>query len=553
MTKRIFRAVFLVSALALAVGLAFLMVVLYQFFGGQLETELKNEASYLSIAVENDGAKALEELPEHAERVTLISKDGDVLFDNRADASDMENHAEREEIREARERGYGQAVRTSNTLAEKTVYYALRLENGDVLRISSTQYTVAALLGGLLQPVLLVLIMVLILSGIFASRASKKIVKPLNELDLDDPEANETYDEVAPLLGKIRNQQRTIQQQLSAAKRQQQEFSIITENMSEGLLVIDKQTDLLSFNSSALRILGAKAAPQNQSVLTLNRSEPFRRTIDAVLAGGHRTELLQVQDGFCQLIANPVLRRGEVAGAVLLLVDVTERIQRENLRREFTANVSHELKTPLTSISGFAEIIQDGFVKQEDIKKFAGKIFDEAQRLIVLVGDVIKISQLDEGCLPYEEEEVDLFQAAGEILQRLHDPAQERGVSLHLEGDHIIHQTVKPILEEILYNLCENGIKYNREGGSVTVTVRRGEDGAEISVKDTGIGIPKPQQERIFERFYRVDKSHSKEVGGTGLGLSIVKHGAAYLGAGVSVHSEPGQGSEFILAWRGKK
>jgi len=553
MTKRIFRAVFLVSALALAVGLAFLMVVLYQFFGGQLETELKNEASYLSIAVENDGAKALEELPEYAERVTLISKDGDVLFDNRADASDMENHAEREEIREARERGYGQAVRTSNTLAEKTVYYALRLENGDVLRISSTQYTVAALLGGLLQPVLLVLIMVLILSGIFASRASKKIVKPLNELDLDDPEANETYDEVAPLLGKIRNQQRTIQQQLSAAKRQQQEFSIITENMSEGLLVIDKQTDLLSFNSSALRILGAKAAPQNQSVLTLNRSEPFRRTIDAVLAGGHRTELLQVQDGFCQLIANPVLRRGEVAGAVLLLVDVTERIQRENLRREFTANVSHELKTPLTSISGFAEIIQDGFVKQEDIKKFAGKIFDEAQRLIVLVGDVIKISQLDEGCLPYEEEEVDLFQAAGEILQRLHDPAQERGVSLHLEGDHIIHQTVKPILEEILYNLCENGIKYNREGGSVTVTVRRGEDGAEISVKDTGIGIPKPQQERIFERFYRVDKSHSKEVGGIGLGLSIVKHGAAYLGAGVSVHSEPGQGSEFILAWRGKK
>ena len=373
MTKRIFRAVFLVSALALAVGLAFLMVVLYQFFGGQLETELKNEASYLSIAVENDGAKALEELPEHAERVTLISKDGDVLFDNRADASEMENHAEREEIREARERGYGQAVRTSNTLAEKTVYYALRLENGDVLRISSTQYTVAALLGGLLQPVLLVLIMVLILSGIFASRASKKIVKPLNELDLDDPEANETYDEVAPLLGKIRNQQRTIQQQLSAAKRQQQEFSIITENMSEGLLVIDKQTDLLSFNSSALRILGAKAAPQNQSVLTLNRREPFRRTIDAVLAGGHRTELLQVQDGFCQLIANPVLRRGEVAGAVLLLVDVTERIQRENLRREFTANVSHELKTPLTSISGFAEIIQDGFVKQEDIKKFAGR------------------------------------------------------------------------------------------------------------------------------------------------------------------------------------
>ena len=283
MTKRIFRAVFLVSALALAVGLAFLMVVLYQFFGGQLETELKNEASYLSIAVENDGAKALEELPEHAERVTLISKDGDVLFDNRADASEMENHAEREEIREARERGYGQAVRTSNTLAEKTVYYALRLENGDVLRISSTQYTVAALLGGLLQPVLLVLIMVLILSGIFASRASKKIVKPLNELDLDDPEANETYDEVAPLLGKIRNQQRTIQQQLSAAKRQQQEFSIITENMSEGLLVIDKQTDLLSFNSSALRILGAKAAPQNQSVLTLNRSEPFRRTIDAAM------------------------------------------------------------------------------------------------------------------------------------------------------------------------------------------------------------------------------------------------------------------------------
>ena len=314
-------------------------------------------------------------------------------------------------------------------------------------------------------------------------------------------------------------------------------------------MVIDAQTDLLSYNSSALRLLDAAETQAHTSVLSLNRSEPFQQAVDAVLSGRHTSSNLQIGDSFCQVIANPVLRDKEVTGAVLLLVDITEKIQRENLRREFTANVSHELKTPLTSISGFAEIIQDGFVKPEDIKKFAGKIFVEAQRLIALVGDVIKISQLDEGCLPYQKEETDLYVLAKDTLERLRDPAKRRQVSLFLEGEHAVLATTQPILEEVLYNLCDNAIKYNHPNGKVTVTVLNGKNTVSISVADTGIGIPSADQARVFERFYRVDKSHSKEIGGTGLGLSIVKHGAAYLGAKVELDSQLDKGSVFRLIW----
>lgn len=319
--------------------------------------------------------------------------------------------------------------------------------------------------------------------------------------------------------------------------------------MSEGLLIIDGQTELLSANSSALQLLGAAEAPQNQSVLTLNRSEPFRNTVEAVLRGEHRTVTMQLEEKYCQLIANPVRRDGQVAGAVLLLVDVTEKMRLEEMRREFTANVSHELKTPLTSISGFAEIMRDGFVKPEDIKKFAGNIFDEAQRLTTLVGDIIKISQLDEGCLPYEKEGVDLYELSDSILNRLEDAAQKAQVSLHIQGEHAVLFSVRPILDEVIYNLCDNGVKYNRPGGSVTVNIAEDAQAVTLSVTDTGIGIPASHQARVFERFYRVDKSHSKEIGGTGLGLSIVKHGAAYLGAEISLESNLGAGSTFVLRW----
>ncbi|QBE95657.1 sensor histidine kinase [Blautia producta] len=549
MTKRIFRSIMLVSALVLVIGLGFIMGILYHYFGSQIEKELKSETAYLAISVENMGISALDKLPAESARVTLIDEDGTVLFDNKADAAGMENHADRQEVIAAKLKGTGKATRQSDTLAEKTIYYAKQLENGQILRVSSTQYTVAALIGELVQPMLYVLLMMVVLSALFAARISKKIVSPINDLDLEEPERTEAYDEISPLLTKINKQQRTIRKQLSDARRQQQEFSIITENMSEGLLVIDAQTDLLSYNSSALRLLDAAETQAHTSVLSLNRSEPFQQAVDAVLSGRHTSSNLQIGDSFCQVIANPVLRDKEVTGAVLLLVDITEKIQRENLRREFTANVSHELKTPLTSISGFAEIIQDGFVKPEDIKKFAGKIFVEAQRLIALVGDVIKISQLDEGCLPYQKEETDLYVLAKDTLEHLRDPAKRRQVSLFLEGEHAVLATTQPILEEVLYNLCDNAIKYNHPNGKVTVTVLNGKNTVSISVADTGIGIPSADQARVFERFYRVDKSHSKEIGGTGLGLSIVKHGAAYLGAKVELDSQLDKGSVFRLIW----
>ena len=549
MTNRIFRSIFLVAAIVLTAGIAFTMGILYQFFGQQLQKELENEARYLALSVETLGADSLRSLPEQAERVTLIDADGRVLFDNRADPADMESHADREEVEEALSLGSGRATRRSETLGEQTVYYALRLENGQVLRVCSTQYTFITLLGGMLQPVMILLMAMFILSAVFASRASKRIVEPLNQLDLEHPARNDTYDELAPLLGKLNHQRRTIKGQLAEAQRQQQEFSIITDNMSEGLLVIDKQTELLSCNSSALRLLGAEEAPRNQSVLTLNRSEPFRVAVEKVLEGGHQTVNMQVGDLCCQLIANPVRRDGEVAGAVLLLVDVTEKLQLEEMRREFTANVSHEMKTPLTSISGFAEIMRDGLVQPGDMKNFAGHIFDEAQRLINLVGDIIKISQLDEGCLPYEWEKTDLYDTAAGILARLQKEAAKASVTLEIEGDRPALRTVKPILEEVVYNLCDNGIKYNKPGGKVSVRVDENDKTVRLSVTDTGIGIPAAHQSRVFERFYRVDKSHSRQIGGTGLGLSIVKHGAAYLKAGLDLKSTPGEGSVFTLTW----
>ena len=553
MKKRIFRSIMLVSVTCVIAGLAFLMGILYHFFGNQLEKELKAEASYLAVAVEKEGEAAFESLPLEAARVTLIDSDGTVLFDNKADAKSMENHGERKEVKAAMETGTGKSVRQSDTLMEKTVYYAKKLSNGQILRVSSNQYTVAAILKELFLPLIYVVLLMAVMGAVFASRLTKRIVEPLNEVDFDHPEQAETYEEIAPLLTKINKQQKTIGKQIADARRQQEEFSIITENMSEGLLVIDNQTDLLSCNSSARNLLAASGMQKQQSVFSLNRSEPFRQAVDAVLAGKHGETILRVGDNYCQVTGNPVFSDGAVTGGVLLLVDITEKIQREKLRREFTANVSHELKTPLTSISGFAEIIQDGFVKPQDVKIFAGKIFDEAQRLITLVGDVIKISQLDEGCLPYQKEDVDVYVLAKNILERFKEPAEKKGISLYLEGEHAVLSTVEPILDEVLANLCDNAVKYNRTDGNVTVTVLNGKHAVSISVADTGLGISQGEKTRIFERFYRVDKSHSKEVGGTGLGLSIVKHGAAFLGAKLELESTLKKGSTFRLIWEKDK
>lgn len=509
--------------------------------------ELKKEAVYISRGVESTGTDYLKKLNDEDSRITYVDESGKVIYDNEANVESMDNHGHRKEIREAEINGEGKDERMSSTLSEKTMYYAVRLENGNVLRVSSNQASVWMLLLQLLPPLITVLILMLILSGIFASRLSGKVVEPLNGLDLEHPEENDAYDEVQPLLSKIGRQSRQIRLQLDAARRQQKEFSIITENMQEGLLVIDRYTMVLSVNSSVGKLLKVKEIKTGESVYLLNRSEEFRGVVGKVLEGKHENKILRLDGSEIQVIANPVTRENKTEGAVILLVDVTEKVEREQLRREFSANVSHELKTPLTSISGFAEIMQDGFVKDEDVKVFAGRIYKEAQRLIRLVGDVIRISCLDEGGLPYQWEKLDLYSLTHDIFSTLHEAAEKQEVHMYMEGGSTVLDTVPTIMEEVLYNVCDNAVKYNRRGGEVFVRLKDGEDAVRVNVRDTGIGIPKEDQERIFERFYRVDKSHSREIGGTGLGLSIVKHGVKTLNGRLWLNSEPGQGTEIIM------
>ena len=510
-------------------------------------SELKKEAVYISRGVESAGTDYLQQLNDENSRITYVDESGKVIYDNEANVESMDNHGHRKEIREAEINGEGADERMSSTLSEKTMYYAVRLENGNVLRVSSNQASVWMLLLQLLPPFVAVLILMLLLSGVFASRLSGKVVEPLNELDLEHPEENDAYDEVQPLLSKIARQSRQIRLQLEAARRQQKEFSIITENMQEGLLVIDRYTMVLSVNSSVGRLLKVKEIKTGESVYLLNRSEEFRDVVGQVLEGKHEDKVLCLDGSDIQVIANPVTRENKTEGAVILLVDVTEKVEREQLRREFSANVSHELKTPLTSISGFAEIMQDGFVKDEDVKVFAGRIYKEAQRLIRLVGDVIRISRLDEGGLPYQWEKLDLYSLTHDIFSTLHEAAEKQEVHMYMEGGSTVLDTVPMIMEEVLYNVCDNAVKYNHRCGEVFVKLKDEGDAVRVNVRDTGIGIPKEDQERIFERFYRVDKSHSREIGGTGLGLSIVKHGVKTLNGRLWLNSEPGQGTEIIM------
>lgn len=549
MTKKIFKSIMAVCTVVLVLGLAFVMGILYRYFGKQISTELEKEASYVAQGVELSGVEYLEKLKGKNSRITLIDKDGSVLYDNQAEASSMENHEDREEVEEAAATGKGEAVRMSETLSEKTIYYALRLEDGKILRVSSTQYSVLALVYQLIVPVLWILLLMIVLSGVFAFRLSKKVVEPVNNLDLEHPEENEIYEEVAPLLSRMYKQNKEIKNQIDTARRQQEEFSIITENMQEGLVVIDRYTMILSGNSSVWKLFHVSEPKSGESVYVLNRSEEFQSIIDKALDGKHNEAVLKVDGSDIHVIANPVMRENQVEGAVLLLVNVTEKLEREKLRREFSANVSHELKTPLTSISGFAEIIQDGYVKEEDIRAFAGRIYKEAQRLITLVEDVIRISQLDEGEVPYEWTETDLYQTVKNVFGTLSEAAKKQDVHLYIEGERIKLHTVPNILEEVLFNLCDNAIKYNKQGGSVCIRLEENGDNVCISVQDNGVGIPKEDQSRVFERFYRVDKSHSKEIGGTGLGLSIVKHGVSFLGGEVELESTPGQGTEITISF----
>ena len=549
MTKKIFKSTVLVSAMILILGSALVMGILYRYFGKQLDGELEKEASYLVYGIEQNGVNYLEHLKQKDARMTYIDASGNVLYDSQADISSMENHSDRKEFEEAVQKGHGYAERMSSTLSEKTVYYARKLTDGTVLRVAVVHSSILALMLQLLPSVIGVAIVMLILAGIAAARISAKIVEPINTLDLDHPEDNQIYEEVGPLLSRIHKQNYQIQMQLETARRNQEEFQIITENMQEGLLVIDAYTMILSGNSSVWRMFQLREPKIGDSVYSLDRNEDFRKVVEDVLKGQHGSAMLQLDGEYVQLIANPVSRDDRVVGAVLLLVNETEKVERENLRREFSANVSHELKTPLTSISGFAEIIQDGMVQGEDVQKFAGRIYREAQRLIQLVEDTIKISQLDEGENPYEWEKVDAYAVVKNVCGNLRDIAAKKNVHLFIDGEKLIFCTVKPILEEVIYNLCDNGIKYNREDGTVSIHLQELKDSVEIRVKDNGIGIPREDCSRVFERFYRVDKSHSKAIGGTGLGLSIVKHGVTFLGGTLKMLSEEGKGTEITMTF----
>ena len=550
MRKKIFLNMCLTALITVLLATVLTTVVYYSDFAGHMEDEVRETADSIKPAVEQLGAGYLESLKNPKNRLTLIDGDGTVLYDSQADAAAMENHGDREEVREALASGAGEVTRMSDTIDEKTYYYAVKLTDGQVLRIASTTDTVFAALFSVLPWIVGSALLAVAVTALLSSYLTKRIVAPINQLDLEHPEENLTYDEISPLLTKISKQNQAIAAQMRSLKEKQEEFTAITENMSEGFLVLDHHTDILSYNTSALRLLGCPdaSADGRESALTLNRSSSFRSVVDGALSGKRSQQLLRENGRCCQVLGNPVLRDGEVVGAVVVILDITEREERENLRREFTANVSHELKTPLTSISGFAEIMQNGMVKPADVPRFAGNIYTESQRLISLVDDIMRLSRLDEEDVQLPSEDLDLLALAQDVARRLEPAAKEQGLTMTVQGSGSI-RGVRSIVDEMVYNLCDNAVKYNRKGGSVTVTVAEGPRDVTLSVADTGIGIPAADRERVFERFYRVDKSHSKEIGGTGLGLSIVKHGAAFHNAQVRLESQEGKGTTVTLTF----
>lgn len=545
MTAKIFKSTFLTSVLVLIISLVLTMGILFSFFEGQIKKELQSEADYIEYAVTQHEEGFFKNFSSGEKRITLIGADGTVLEDTSANPAEMDNHADREEVKDALLKGSGTSVRYSKTLTEKTVYYARRMENGNVLRISTTQYTVMTVVLGLLQPLIYVLVLALILSFALSSRVSKSVIKPINEIDLDHPENSDAYEELTPLLHRILNQQKTIKKQLNEAKKHRDEFKLITENMSEGFLITDRDGRLLSCNSAALKLLDADE--NDGTVLSLNRTGDFRKTVHAALSGERAENTMTHGENTYNLIANPVFEGDKTIGAVIVIIDVTESRRRELIRREFTANVSHELKTPLTSISGFAELLSAGGVPEDTVTDFAKTIYTEAQRLISLVSDIIKISELDEKSVCYEKENVNITELSRDVARRLKMSADKKNVKIGISGEDISVYGVRKILDEMIFNLCDNAVKYNKEGGTVEIRVKKEDGKIVLSVRDTGIGIAPSQQSRVFERFYRVDKSRSKAEGGTGLGLSIVKHGAMYHGAEIKLTSTPGEGTEVTV------
>ena len=547
MTKKIFRSTVAVGLAVLAASLVIIMSALYSYFGKLQEQQLKDELSIAAAAMaEGDGTAYLARLDSDNYRITWLRADGVVLYDTRADAATMENHAQREEVRQALANGAGESSRYSNTMLTKMLYYAQRLPDGTVLRLSASRVTAGAVLLGMLQPILLVIAAALILSGLLASRVSKRIVEPLNRLDLEHPLENEAYEELSPLLRRLEHQRRQIDDQLRSLRRRSEEFAQITASMTEGLVLLDERGTVLSINPAACAVFHADDSCVGQPLLTVERDTAVSRALRDAMDTGHGETRMERGGREYQFDMTRIESDGEAVGAVLLTFDVTEQAFAERNRREFTANVSHELKTPLQGIIGSAELLESGVVQPGDVPRFVGHIRSEAQRLVTLINDIIRLSELDEGgALPSEP--VELLSLCRDTAQSLAPAAEAHNVTVSVTGEEATVPGVRRLISEVFTNLCDNAIKYNRDGGSVSVTVSCDGGDAVVSVSDTGIGIPPEHQSRVFERFYRVDKSHSKASGGTGLGLSIVKHAVLYHHGTVEVHSVPGEGTTFTV------
>ncbi len=548
MTKRIFRSILLVALTVLAAVLLLSTGALYTHFTRIQFDQLREETALAVHALEHQGLGYFDGLTDDVScRMTWIDTDGTVLYDSRSNSGTMENHLRREEIRQALDTGYGQSARYSGTLFQRYLYAAQRLPDGTVLRLSIQQSSVLNLVLELLQFIVLVLTVAAVLSLMLASRLSRDIVKPINELNLDDPLSNRDYDEIHPLLQRLESQQRQLRAQALELRQKQKEFNTVTRSLSEGLVLMNSASTILSINPAAARLLEVTPNCLGADFTVANRNPHISALVESALSGRKEEATVSLPGGSYLAAASPVKTKGAVFGVVLLLFDVTGKHKAEQLRREFTANVSHELKTPLHAISGYAELMRSGMVPPDDMVSFSGKIYTESQRIIQLVEDTLRLSRLDEGAEDMQWTECDLYAFAHSTVRELQAPAELGSVSLHLEGSSVRLQAIPQLLSAIVFNLADNAIKYNRPGGSVTIRVQSLEHETLLIVGDTGIGIPVKDQERIFERFYRVDKSHSKAVGGTGLGLSIVKHAAMILNARIELESVEGKGTTVTV------
>ena len=548
MTKKIFRSITAVAMTVLLASLLLATTFLHSYFNQSQVNQLKEELSLVAKSVDDVGIEYFDNFDSSLFRFTLISPDGTVLYDSQVEVNEMDNHLEREEIAEALKDGKGSSARYSSTLTERTFYEATRLENGNVLRVSINQVTVGALVLGMLPAICAIILVSVVVAIIMSNKMATSIVKPLNELNLDQPTNNNAYEELAPILTKLHKQHKQIDSQLSMLKEKSDELNQIMASMNEGLVLLDKKGNVLSMNDAAKKLFGIEHIPVGRDFLTVDRSPEMNRAIKKAYDGKH-SEFRETRNGSeYQFILNRTESEGKTIGLVILCLDVTDAALAEQNRKEFTANVSHELKTPLQSIIGCAELLENGLVKPEDTSHFIGNIKNEATRLVSLINDIIRLSQLDEDS-EIATESVDLVEVANEVAEVLSASAAKKQVQISVNGDSCAINGVRRYLYEILYNLCDNAIRYNNAGGEVDVSVKRDGENTVVSVSDTGIGIPPEHHSRIFERFYRVDKSHSKETGGTGLGLSIVKHAVAYHHGKLKLDSTPGKGTTITITF----